>query len=150
MNGRLFWIRCIGLIAAAALLAACGSAPSSPTVTVSEEGCTYSGPKQLPTSFTMTWAVKDSKPGADYNLAVVTLGDGKTGGDLEPFMDDADADIPEWLNVIRYSSMLNETQTQDLDLTANAAYHGEPIYIVCIHHSRGPIDFVGPLEVKQQ
>ncbi len=148
MNGKLFWIRSIGLIVTAALLAACAAAPANPTVTAGGNACTYSGPKRLPSTFTITWAVKETKPSMDYMFIVATLGEGKTGADLAPFMGDAEADAPDWMDVIRYGQMVNETQTQTVDLTIDAAYHGEPIYIICTAH-RVPIGFVGPLEVEE-
>jgi hypothetical protein len=41
--------------------------PSTPTLTFDENGCTYAGPSELPTTITLTWNVADSRfPGGRY------------------------------------------------------------------------------------
>jgi hypothetical protein len=147
MYRKLFWIRFLGLIAAAALLAACAPVPSNPTVTASANDCTYSGPKSLPSTFTITWAVKHTAPSMDYMFIISTLAEGKSTADFKPYIG-SEAEAPDWIHFVRYTGMVNETQTQSFDLTANAEYHGEPIYVICTARTI-PVGIVGPIEVKE-
>jgi hypothetical protein len=55
--------------------------PSEPTLRLSEDGCTYVGPSELPTTFTLTWSIVDSEHPA-YIYAISTVEEGKTIDDV--------------------------------------------------------------------
>ena len=54
---------------------------SEPTLTLDENGCTYSGPVELSTTFTLTWDVADLGHSA-YIYAIATLDQGKAIADI--------------------------------------------------------------------
>ncbi|MFN2118790.1 MAG: hypothetical protein ACK2T0_00135 [Anaerolineales bacterium] len=151
MASEPFKERAAGLLLVLALMgAACSSAAaaSSPTVTVSGKGCTYSGPKRVSAKLSITWDVKDGTPSADYSFILTTLPEGKTVADLEGLIGARAVQPPSWLKFTRYSQLTAQTTTETFDLAANAAYHGEPLYVLCLGH-QVPFAVAGPVSVSQ-
>ena len=149
MNGRLVWCRAFGeALAAAVVLAACGGGAATPTVKASGSSCTYEGPRQVPARMTLTWDVTDSTPSMDYSFIVVPLPEGRTEADLQPLIGVENPELPSWFSTVKVSLLVHETKTEDLDLSVNGSYHGEPLYIYCLSHEVA-YAVVGPIEVKQ-
>jgi hypothetical protein len=149
MDGKLVWCKVLGAgFAAAMVLAACGASTSTPTVKASGNNCTYEGPRQVPAKMTLTWDVTDSPPSMDYSFVVVPLPEGKTEADLRPLIGVESPELPSWFSTVKVSLLVHETTTEDLDLTVNGAYHGEPPYVYCLSHDVA-YAVVGPIEVKE-
>jgi hypothetical protein len=149
MNGRLVWWKAFGVVLTAALiLAACGGGVSTPTVKASGNSCTYEGPRQVPAKMTLTWDVTDSTPSMDYSFIVVPLREGKTEADLQPLIGVESPELPSWFSTVKVSLLVHETRTEDLDLSVNGSYHGEPLYVFCLSHEVA-YGLVGPIEVKE-
>ena len=151
MTGRLFKVRAPGLLLVLALMGgACSSAAAAgnPTIKVSGQGCTYSGPKQVPAKLSITWDVKDGTPSADYSFILTTLPEGRTVADLDGLIGAATIRPPSWLIFTRYSQLTAQTTTETFDLAANAAYHGEPLYVLCLSH-QATFAVAGPIQVEK-
>lgn len=140
-------VRLTGLVVVA-LLAGCATAAQDPTITARGKTCSYSGPEKLPAKGSITWDVEKTTPGMDYEFYIDVLEDGKTAADLDPIMGDQRPTLPDWLRPIKMSGLVVESTTQDYDLYLSAAYHGEPLHILCT--SRDAVfAVVGPIEVGQ-
>ena len=149
MNGRLVWCKVLGVgLGAALILAACGGGASTPTVKASGRSCNYQGPRQVPAKMTLTWDVTDSTPSMDYTFIVVPLPEGKTEADLQPLIGVEDPELPSWFYPVKIAPLVHETTSEDLDLSMNGSYHGEPLYIYCLSHEVA-YGLVGPIEVQQ-
>jgi len=130
MNNR----RILGatIIVSLLLMTACSSGKVvPPTLTLDQAGCSYSGPKKLPAKFSLHWVIVDDQV-HDYVYILLTLEKGKTQADLESWLS-VTFDHPGWANIIAFdfSSEGGQTIVKDYDLTSNASYKGEPLYIVC-------------------
>jgi hypothetical protein len=151
MTSRPFMVRATGVSLILVLMGtACSSvaAAGNPTITVSGKGCTYSGPKQVPAKLSITWNVKEGTPSADYSFILTTLAEGKTVADLDGLIGAGGVHLPSWLKFTRYSQLTTQTTTETFDLAANAAYHGEPFYVLCLSH-QVTFAVVGPIDVKE-
>ncbi len=116
-----------------------------PTVTFSENTCTYTGPNEIERRFSVHWTVDD--PGtATYILHVAAIEAGMTIEDIMTMPTDPP---PAWLTRLSYEIALNPGDyTLLVDLTVNAAYPGGPIYLVCLSSDQEtPLGAFGPLTV---
>lgn len=154
MNSKMRLVRRITLMLVfTVLLSACAPAASStesPTVTVSGNTCTYSGPNQIPSQATFTFDVQDSGNDVNYNFLGVALSESQTVDDLRTLtnLPRTYQDIPEEIDHLFYWDVSAGSQkTKQIDFGANAAFNGKPIYIVCGNDLTN-IGVVGPLEVK--
>jgi hypothetical protein len=135
------------------VLSACARAASSnasPTVTVSGNTCTYEGPTQIPSKATLIFDIQDNGNDVYYNFLGVALSESQTVDDLRALtnLPRTYQDIPEELNhLFYYDVYAGDQKTKQMDFSANAAFGGEPIYIVCGNDLTN-IGVVGPLEVK--
>jgi hypothetical protein len=131
---------------AAAPSAAVGPA-SSVTITMDGSTCTYGGPSQIHSAVDVNTEVMGSQEGMDYYIGVVALDSGKALEDLKDLIGtDADGFPPSWVTVLRFVIMVQSTSTQPIDLTANSAFTGQPVYFVCF--ARNEITgAIGPLKV---
>jgi hypothetical protein len=105
-------------------------------------------PKRVPARLSITWDVTDGTPSADYSFILTTLAEGKTVADLDGLIGAGAVRPPSWLTFTRYSQLTAQTTTETFDLSANAAYHGEPIYVLCLSH-QVTFAVVGPIKVKE-
>ena len=149
MNKRFTLLIVVCLFLSSLLLASCnGSNSTVPTITLDSEKCTYSGPKTVPADLTIDWVINDDTVHA-YAYVIVTLVEGKTREDLERWLS-INSSEPDWVNIIsrELETAGNTTHTKVHNMKANAAYKGEPIYIVCFI---GDKQFLaaGPLKVKK-
>jgi hypothetical protein len=120
---------------------------SEPTLTLDENGCTYSGPVELSTTFTLTWHVADLGHSA-YIYAIATLDQGKSIHDIAamPAVDPA----PLWFHKISVDFTPSPgVYTKVIDLSANSLFTGGPIYFACFFPDMdtavgvdGPIDVI--------
>jgi hypothetical protein len=136
------------LLVLTVLMTACGGVPSGPTVTVEGGTCSYTGPQKVPVNLSMTWNVKDTTPGMDYGFSIITLAEGKTLKDLTALIGSSGPGSPSWVTMIDWNLMTQGTSTGTYDLTANSAYHGEPIYIACFKDDT-LFGAAGPIQVTQ-
>lgn len=148
MKNRMIGLLIICLTLSATVLSACSaSAGKTPTIIFETDNCTYDGPKTVPSTFTMTSAVKEYRENEWFIYVIVTLDEGKTIKDLEALP--ADAGQPAWTKLI--SRDLSDPDHQELikehNLSINALYHGEPIYVVCFNNGSN-IGAAGPIQVK--
>lgn len=149
MNKR-FTPLIVCLLLSSLLLTSCNDSTSTvPTLTLDLESCTYSGPKTVPANFSIEWTINDDTA-KNYAYVLVTLDKDKTQADLEEYLTVESDNPPTWLTIISrdIAASGNFTETKVHNLTANAAYKGEPIYIICFI---GDKSFVaaGPLKVKK-
>jgi hypothetical protein len=120
---------------------------SEPTLTLDENGCTYSGPVELSTTFTLTWHVADLGHSA-YIYTIGTLDQGKSIHDIAsmPAVDPA----PLWFHKISVDFTPSPgVYTKVIDLSANSLFTGGPIYFACFFPDMdtavgvdGPIDVI--------
>lgn len=134
------------------MLSACAPAAStnaSPIITVSGNTCAYEGSAQIPSQVTFTFDVQDSGTDATYNFLVVALSESQTVDDLRALtnLPRLTTEIPEEINFMNYWDVsAGRKETRQMDFGANAAFGGEPIYIVCGNELTN-IGVVGPFEV---
>ena len=135
------------------------TAALSPTVTLTvkftEKGCTYDGPQSISYSkFTVQWIVDDPKHNK-IALVILTLARGKTIDDLRACVC-TDAEIVDWIQGLwldqenAFGPELEETHTyvHEYDLTSQAKYHGEPLYMFC-GNEEGKTSSLGPIAVAK-
>jgi hypothetical protein len=128
------------------LNAACTARPIEPTVTFSGNQCAYAGPDRVPMRFTIRWTVENPIPLGSI-LQLVTLDPGKMLQDLEALP--AEHVPPDWVHKLSYDFAFSPgSRSYDVNLSWNADYGGEPIYIVCFHGDKEvPLGAIGPLKV---
>ena len=128
------------------LIAGCRSTSSMPTVTINGDQCSYEGPEKIPARVTFTLKIENPKPTTGLGFGIVTLAKGKTLEDLKTLT--TVEVLPEWITRIgRFGTTEAGTWTHDFDWASNGAYHGEPIYIVCVNRP-AVLAVFGPIEVK--
>lgn len=125
-----------------------GGTVSQPTLTLGENGCTYSGPSELGTTFTLTWIVEDIGS-SGYIYSVATLDEGKTIDDITSMP--AENLMPEWFNSIRIDfSPGPGVFAKWIDLKANSLFEGGPIYFVCFLSDEDlALGAAGPFKVER-
>ena len=124
----------------------CTSTSSTPTVTINGDQCSYEGPENIPAKGTFTLKIENPKPSTGMGFGIVTLAEGKTLEDLKTLT--TVEVLPEWITRIgRFGITEAGTWTHDFDWASNGAYHGEPIYIVCVNRP-AVLAVFGPIEVK--
>ena len=149
MNKRFTPLIVFCLFLSSLLLASCSDSNSTvPTVTLDTENCTYSGPKTVPADFTVDWVINDDTV-HDYAYVIFTLDEGATREDFEKWLRISPMP-PDWINIISREGETagNTTHTKNHNLTANAAYKYEPLYIVCFIGDKRFL-VAGPLKVKK-
>lgn len=126
-------------------LSACS--PVEPTITYAENNCTFEGPSKISMPFKINWVIEDSAVDGAI-LQLVTLDTDKTVQDLAviPAADPP----PDWVHKLSYAIEFGKGNYEEsFDLSNNASYKGEPIYIVCFYADQeNAIGAVGPFEVK--
>jgi hypothetical protein len=139
-------LRAAGLTAAILILAACTGQPAKPTVTFAGNECSYAGPDQVPMRFTIRWSVEDPVPSGAI-LRVVSLDPGRTREELAVLPNQVL--VPDWVHLLSWDQTFSlGSRSHTVDLGPNAAYGGEPIYIVCFYNDKDTaIGAVGPLKV---
>jgi regulation of enolase protein 1 (concanavalin A-like superfamily) len=121
------------------------AASLSPTVIINGDQCSYDGPEKVPAKGTFTLKLENPKPTTGLGFGIVTLAEGKTLEDLKTLT--TVLDLPKWITVLsRFGRTEAGMWTHDFDWTANSAYQGEPIYIVCVNRPTVLAVF-GPIEV---
>ena len=95
----------------------------------------------------MTWDVKPSMPSMDYGFLVVALADGKTDADIKALTAFDPDHPPTWMNKVGEDPLVSSIRTDTFNLGENAAYHGEPLYVMCFSHG-ALFGVIGPLEVQ--
>ena len=140
-------IRILGLLLILSMLImGCSGTSSPPTLTINGDQCSYEGPKNIPAKATFTLKLENPKPSTWHGFGVLTLAEGKTLEDLKTAT--TVEDLPEWITVIgRFGSNETGTSTHEFDSVYYGAYHGEPIYILCVIDP-AVIAAFGPIEVK--
>lgn len=129
------------------LTVGCGGMPVEPTLTFSNDACSYSGPTKIPSEFQITWAVEENEhPAAIY--AIVTLDPGKSVEELSKIP--AEEPPPAWVHKLSYDTALTAgTFTKSFDLGSNASFQGGSIYMVCFYADQSAaFGAVGPIEVR--
>ena len=123
-------------------------APAQPTLTLGEGGCIYTGPSEVPTTFTLTWNVEDLGHSA-YIYVIATVDQGKTLEDLASVP--AEDPAPDWLHKIRIDFTASPgTYTKPIDLAANSLFQEGPIYFVCFFSDEDvAVGAAGPIEVEK-
>lgn len=138
------------LLVLPALLIACAPAPvSTVTVTANGDTCIYEGTPRISSKVTFTLEVQGSGTDVLYNFLAVASSESQTADDLRAMttLPPTIPEIPDGLTSIFYVDVYPGSQiTQTMDFDANAAYNGEPIYIVC-GKDLNNIGVVGPFEV---
>jgi|GEM_PF-2586028 len=133
------------------------AATLSPTVTLTvkftEKDCTYDGPRSIPYGkFTVKWIVDDAKHNKTA-LVLLTLASGKTLADLQacPCSEKSDWINGLWLdeeNAFGAELKTARSYVHEYDLTGQANYHGEPLYMFC-GNEEGKTSSLGPIEVTK-
>lgn len=151
MNTKIRFVLSIALLIFPMLLTACAPAASdaTPTVTVSGNTCTYSGPSQIPSQASFTWDIQDSGSPVNYQFLAVALSESQSVEDLRSLtsLPQTFSDIPAEFNHMFYVEVVVAGKsTKEVDFGTNAAFKGEPVYIVC-GNDYNNIGVVGPFEV---
>ncbi len=139
--------RTVATLAIAFVLAGCGLLPSTPTITVKDGQCSYSGPTRVPARLGLTWDIETAgSPGA-FTFILVTLGPGRTKADLLALQGiDLLAPEPTWYKPIHYTTLLPGRSSEQIDLGPGVVDRLDPIYILCVG-VKGLIGVVGPIQV---
>lgn len=82
-----------------------------------------------------------------YAYVMGTLASGKKINDM---VDWKSSDPPSWFTILHLDKIIegNSTTAQDYNLTQNAAYQFEPVYIFCFLDDI-KVGQVGPIKVKK-
>ena len=130
------------------VLCGCEIEPRQPTVTFTEQGCTYTGPERIPAQFTIMYIVEDA---VTYGaiLEVFSIDSSHDLSDLASMP--ASHPMPEWVTRLAYDfAMEPGNYSKNIDLTNNAAWDGEPVYLVCFSSEvANALNAFGPLEVTR-
>jgi hypothetical protein len=130
------------------LFVGCTGLPRDPTVTFSEEGCTFDLPERVNEEFVIYWTVEESASGTVI-LEVVIADPAMSLEEIAslPAIDPP----PEGITKLSWAvAMSPGVYSKEVDLRFNAAYHGEPVYIVCLSpYEEAALGAGGPLEVKR-
>ncbi len=148
MNKRSILPVVVCLLLSSLLLSSCsGVTQKEPTLTLSADDCVYTGPKPLPSEFTMHWQISDDSHDK-YSYAMISLDTGKTKKDLQDHVART-YDSPDWVTMLDYQVTDSGNKVIDSVIYpfANARYHGEEIYVVCFLPEKAFV--VGPLKVKR-
>lgn len=134
-------------LAIAGLLTGCGLLPSTPTITVRDSQCSYSGPSTVPARLSLNWDIETRGGAGAFTFVFATLGPGKTKDDLLALQGiDLLAPEPSWYKPIHYTTLLPGRSTEQIDLGPGVVDRLDPIYILCVG-VRGLIGVVGPIQV---
>lgn len=129
------------------LLTCCQNTPSQPTITFSTQGCTYTGPDRISPQFTIAWEVEDS---VDYGaiLELFSIDGAHELDDLSSMP--ATHPLPGWITKLSYDYSLGPgSYSKSIDLTSNAAWKGDEIYIVCFSSLQDTaLNAFGPFQVR--
>lgn len=134
------------LISAMLLSSCAGGTEDILTLTFSPRSCSYEASKVLDPVLTIDWVIKDDTV-QEYVYILLTLDEKKTKTDLQEWLADT-TDHPSWATILSFdiAGEGGQTITRELDLSANASFDGDPVYIVC---SIGEQLFVeGPIKIK--
>lgn len=144
MKKKSFVLLIASLVIATIFIASCAST-SPPTLTFTSEDCSYSGPRTIEKDATINWVINDNSH-EEYAFVMLTFEEGKSIDDLTSWHS---GEQPSWVRVLYWeqTDSGNQTKTKQLNLGANAAYKGEPLYIACFF---GDVKFgqAGPIKVK--
>jgi hypothetical protein len=127
-------------------LSACS--PVEPSITYAENNCTYEGPSKISMPFNINWVIEDpANDGAILQL--VSLDAGKTVKDLAAIP--AADPPPDWVHKLSYAIEFGKGNYKaSFDLSNNASYKGEPIYLACFYADQeSAMGAAGPFEIKQ-
>ena len=131
----------------ALILSGCQNTPKHPTIQFSEQGCQYSGPDRISPQFTIIWKVEAS---VNYGaiLEIFSIDSAYDREDLASMP--AAHPLPEWITKLSYDYAFEPgNYSTSIDLTSNAAWNGEEIYIVCFSSLEDEaLDAFGPIKVK--
>ena len=129
-------------------LSGCTIEPRQPTVTFTEQDCTYAGPERIPVQFTLMYTVDEA---VTYG-AIVEVFSIDASHELADLVSmPASHPIPEWITKLAYDfTLIPGTYSKSIDLSNNAAWNGEPIYLVCFSSEEAiALNAFGPLEVRR-
>jgi hypothetical protein len=136
----------ISIFLSSLLLASCSSVFNiPPTITLTPEGCKYSGPKSISADITVTLSVKDDSH-ESYGYVIGILTSGKTKADLADWKL---SDPPPWFKPIGYhrTEEGNSTSTNNYLLRANAANQVDEVFFVCFVNDL-QVGQAGPIKIK--
>jgi hypothetical protein len=128
--------------------AACTSQPSTPTITIDDDRCTYSGPDSIQADqFTFEW-VMNGKQYEDYSISAIQVEEGHSVDDLVGL-----AELPSWISRLRYEIDKPGMETKEMtwDLTTNARFQPKPVYFLCAGRIKDKVTILGvtsPVEVE--
>ncbi len=163
-----FAIECLMLVLLVPVLTGCGApaapteapvaptavppaGPSDPTVTVSNGTCSYAGPTSIKPSFNVVMDIRDPTAPAMYAFHMVIVREGATLDDLKGVKQWTVVDPKPGIYGIRMAGAMQTGITkQEIDLGISARYQGEPIYIVCVDHSKNVFGVLGPIDVESE
>ncbi len=125
--------------------------PADPTVTVSDGKCIYAGPTTIKPKFNLVMDIRDPSAPPMYAFHMVIVREGATLDDLKSVTQWNSVDPKPGIYGVRMAGAMQTGITkQDLDLTISARYQGEPIYIVCVDHSKNVFGVLGPINVESE
>ncbi len=138
------------IVLSSLLLASCSTASDTPpTITLTKDGCEYSGPKSIPPAVTITLSVKDDT-NEKYGYVVGIIEGGKT---IKDMADWKSTDAPSWFRHLGSADNVgNTTSEKNFLLNANAAYQVDEVVFVCFIESGGEtikVGQAGPVKVKE-
>lgn len=147
MNTKVLHLLVVSVIISSLLITSCASTTNSnPTITFTLDGCVYNGPKTILKTSSLDWVIADNTHDS-YFYVVVTLAKERSIEDLANWHS---TDQPDWVIGPLYWEQADsgdQTRTKKLNLEANAAYEGDPLYIVCFMDEE-KVGQAGPIKVK--
>ncbi len=137
------------LISSVLILSSCtGKTSNLLTLTFTPQGCLVETKHILDPEFSVDWVIQDDAT-QEYVYVLLTLDDGRNRDDLEAWLHKS-TEHPTWATILGYN-ITNEggkTISQKHDLSANAFFDGNPLYIIC---SIGDRLFVeGPIKMSKE
>jgi hypothetical protein len=147
MKTKILRLLVLSLILSSLLLISCeNTTNSTPTITISADSCSYSGPKTVGQKFNLT-VTNTGDTYDSYGYIIGTMDKSKNIDDLAAW---TSSDQPPWFTIQKSDEFPAAKITHydiPYDLSDNASYRREPIYIVCFI-SGEKVGQAGPIKVK--
>ncbi|PKN85362.1 MAG: hypothetical protein CVU46_11360 [Chloroflexi bacterium HGW-Chloroflexi-8] len=134
------------------LLTACTAKPI--TIKFQNGECTWEGPQKIASEeFSVNMVIEVDRP-TTTGYVIVTLEEGKTNQDLEPWKT---YDAPDWVQLTYDNGIIDAesgSSSRTYHLLEPMAYQGGPIYFICFQEDTDSSEILkignfGPIAVKK-
>ncbi len=137
MNRKQMFLTIVALVSLMSL-AGCAAGTPALKLSIKDDVCTMSGPKTLPNGPFVVDLTVDQQVRTETDYVFFALAEGMTLADLKAWPSE---EQPAGVNDV-YASRNLVGAMETIDLRANAAYNGEPLYLGCYRVDPSTREFV--------